>query len=610
MKKTNKKGFTIVELVIVIAVVAILAAVLIPTFVSVVNKANVSNDTALVKNINITLAAEEITDGKPATMHDALVMAERGGFDVSKLTPRSSGDIVWDSATNRFALVDKDGKKVFSENDKDIPQNASVWKIVETGKDAADNTTYSSYIKGKSVLGDIKVSTGIDVGNNTVNGTITYVNNEKSQNSIIRTNGQMCDIKVDASKDHIEHYGFAKKVEVIAVNPSNSYHEFGTSGELIVGSGRIVVEPTGIVFELKGTMSSTATVVNNGGNVMKSSIESVIASDIFYINSLEQLEAFRDASNAGVTFSEYNSDTKKIVLNSDIILTSAWRPISNYYRGHKDDMEKWFAGYFDGNGHTIYGLSNEGLKSSEINTGYDSTTPQGNTEYVYGMFASVNGATIKNINFENVNIVSDNDSNLKGDHVAALIGFAKGDVQVSNVTVKGTISGFDGTAGIIGGIRETTEKGAKVEKCYNYATLTAERRTAGIVGNINTVGKVTINSCVNYGKITINSEVVEIQNIAAGIALTAVPNNNSYNVEVFFTDCANDGSAEIKGTSKTIAIAKITVIYTTEYNNNSTGNILNNNCDQSSIGNHVVKEDECGKLTAVSENHVWSWANN
>ena len=32
MKKTNKKGFTIVELVIVIAVIAILSAVLIPTF--------------------------------------------------------------------------------------------------------------------------------------------------------------------------------------------------------------------------------------------------------------------------------------------------------------------------------------------------------------------------------------------------------------------------------------------------------------------------------------------------------------------------------------------------------------------------------------------------
>ena len=42
MKKMNKKGFTIVELVIVIAVIAILAAVMIPTFSSVVNNAKKS----------------------------------------------------------------------------------------------------------------------------------------------------------------------------------------------------------------------------------------------------------------------------------------------------------------------------------------------------------------------------------------------------------------------------------------------------------------------------------------------------------------------------------------------------------------------------------------
>ena len=42
MKKSNKKGFTIVELVIVIAVIAILAAVLIPTFSNVISKANQS----------------------------------------------------------------------------------------------------------------------------------------------------------------------------------------------------------------------------------------------------------------------------------------------------------------------------------------------------------------------------------------------------------------------------------------------------------------------------------------------------------------------------------------------------------------------------------------
>lgn len=42
MKNTKKRGFTIVELVIVIAVIAILASVLIPTFSNVVTKAKES----------------------------------------------------------------------------------------------------------------------------------------------------------------------------------------------------------------------------------------------------------------------------------------------------------------------------------------------------------------------------------------------------------------------------------------------------------------------------------------------------------------------------------------------------------------------------------------
>ena len=50
IKRNNKKGFTIVELVIVIAVIAILAGVLIPTFASVVSKANASNALQAAKN--------------------------------------------------------------------------------------------------------------------------------------------------------------------------------------------------------------------------------------------------------------------------------------------------------------------------------------------------------------------------------------------------------------------------------------------------------------------------------------------------------------------------------------------------------------------------------
>ena len=59
MKRTNKKGFTIVELVIVIAVIAILAAVLIPTFSGVINKATDSANLQDASNTYKQLLASE-----------------------------------------------------------------------------------------------------------------------------------------------------------------------------------------------------------------------------------------------------------------------------------------------------------------------------------------------------------------------------------------------------------------------------------------------------------------------------------------------------------------------------------------------------------------------
>ena len=71
MKRNNKKGFTIVELVIVIAVIAILAGIMIPTFGSVVKNANESARDQEAKSIYTTYTAnidyasgdEPITDG-------------------------------------------------------------------------------------------------------------------------------------------------------------------------------------------------------------------------------------------------------------------------------------------------------------------------------------------------------------------------------------------------------------------------------------------------------------------------------------------------------------------------------------------------------------------
>ena len=63
MKKSNKKGFTIVELVIVIAVIAILAAVMIPTFDGVIEKANKSAVQQVATSLYKEAYALDLADG-------------------------------------------------------------------------------------------------------------------------------------------------------------------------------------------------------------------------------------------------------------------------------------------------------------------------------------------------------------------------------------------------------------------------------------------------------------------------------------------------------------------------------------------------------------------
>ena len=64
MKKMNKKGFTIVELVIVIAVIAILAGVMIPTFGGIVKTAEKSNELQRATAAYKEAYGVAISDGK------------------------------------------------------------------------------------------------------------------------------------------------------------------------------------------------------------------------------------------------------------------------------------------------------------------------------------------------------------------------------------------------------------------------------------------------------------------------------------------------------------------------------------------------------------------
>ena len=72
MKKTNK-GFTIVELIIVIAVIGILAAILIPAFSNIIEKANAKSAYSDARGALSTYLANTSTDDEGVTVPEGTI---------------------------------------------------------------------------------------------------------------------------------------------------------------------------------------------------------------------------------------------------------------------------------------------------------------------------------------------------------------------------------------------------------------------------------------------------------------------------------------------------------------------------------------------------------
>ena len=114
IKRNNKKGFTIVELVIVIAVIAILAAVLIPTFSGIIAKANLSADQQAIRNMNTALAT--YTDSNKE-ISDIMAHLRSNGFSYEKMVTYSKGfHYCYAKTTNQMYLLDKDNNVIYPEN--------------------------------------------------------------------------------------------------------------------------------------------------------------------------------------------------------------------------------------------------------------------------------------------------------------------------------------------------------------------------------------------------------------------------------------------------------------------------------------------------------------
>ena len=63
MKKNNKKGFTLAELLIVVAIIAVLVLIAIPVFTASLNKSKGATDEANARSLYAALTAEYLADG-------------------------------------------------------------------------------------------------------------------------------------------------------------------------------------------------------------------------------------------------------------------------------------------------------------------------------------------------------------------------------------------------------------------------------------------------------------------------------------------------------------------------------------------------------------------
>lgn len=112
MKKKSKKGFTLVELLVVIAILAILATVSIVGYTSFIGKANQSVDEQAVTQMNVALEAQEAI-GAPKNVEEAKVVLTEAGFNVDSYVPLNKDNIFYyDEAEVRVLIYNQEEQRV------------------------------------------------------------------------------------------------------------------------------------------------------------------------------------------------------------------------------------------------------------------------------------------------------------------------------------------------------------------------------------------------------------------------------------------------------------------------------------------------------------------
>ena len=168
MRKSNKKGFTLVELVVVIAIIGVLAAILIPTMMNYVKKSRMrtanSNAKLVFESIN-NMASDKVADGdKVSAITADKVAVSSYNSSTAGVLEKAVWEALKDNGENGAGYVslsyDPNSKDAvnwvqWQTNDAKDDQITGQWPNAPKDVDAAEKLTFGKYnaTPGKTTTG-------------------------------------------------------------------------------------------------------------------------------------------------------------------------------------------------------------------------------------------------------------------------------------------------------------------------------------------------------------------------------------------------------------------------------------------------------------------------
>lgn len=549
MKKSNKKGFTIVELVIVIAVIAILAAVLIPVFSGVVRKANKSKDTQLVRNLNQALATDL---NEHNTMYDALLAAKEFGYDVDKINASATGNLIlWDSVNDCFVYLNDGEYEYIPDTKVEEPELHDYWMIV---KEVVDSD-YSLYAgEGFTATNNqVVVENGFDVGDNTgLNVTV------KGQNKTLTVRAAtVADVvTINAKGSVINFYGTAGQVDVIEV-AKDSLHIYGEVEFVSVSNGRVYVEANATVKGIHAETEDAIVEINTQATVEAVTKEPNVSATIkrgeVELEDVEEIS--KETAQAGAKLFNGGNGSAEL----PFVITSA----TQFTNIEKVDLEQAFFVvendidftetivndyyYINAKENQIISIDLNGKTLNNVSAyifGYASNLKLFNGKIIFDGNAGVVEDTYKTvIDMQFSDLVLDGNLEVTNSHYGALVAYAflrdtyDTVFSASNVTANFNLVNTGSNAytgslfGYIGGSKIT----ATVTNCVLNGSLQSPQNASGFVG-----------AC-SSGSITSSGNKVNGIVIASGSV-----NNFGGNGTV---SAANDGLVALGATAQVVKVA-------------------------------------------------------